>query len=155
MFRWTFAIVALAFVSALGTGAARAQGTEVTLKGNILCAHCSLDEGTKCQTAIQVKENDKTITYYFADKGVGESYHKAVCGGGSKAGTVTGVVAEKDGKKWITPKKVEYTGAKTSRLNWTEPYGAGEHYTVSSSPTATVQVAKTATGGGSCPNCRK
>ena len=53
-------------------------------------------------------EGGKDVTYYFADKGNKEAYHEEVCGGGKKEGTVTGVVAEKDGKKWITPSKVAY-----------------------------------------------
>jgi hypothetical protein len=57
---------------------------------------------------IQVKENGKDVLYYLADKGVNESYHEEVCGGGRKDGKVTGVVAVKDGKKTITPSKVEY-----------------------------------------------
>jgi hypothetical protein len=83
---------------------------EVTLKGTILCAKCTLKEKDfkKCTTAIQVKEGDKTVTYYFDDKGHDESYHEEVCGGGTKAGTVVGTVTEKDGRKWIRPTKVEY-----------------------------------------------
>lgn len=81
---------------------------KVTLTGNILCAKCELNEGKNCQTAIQVTEDGKKVTYYLIDKGTKESYHSAVCGGGIKAGKVTGVVSVKDGKKWITPSKVEY-----------------------------------------------
>ena len=89
---------------------ARAADKEVTLKGTILCAHCALkDKDVKgCTTAIQVKEGDKTVVYLFDDKGKKEDYHEAVCGGDKKEGTVTGVVTEKDGKKWIKPSKVEY-----------------------------------------------
>jgi hypothetical protein len=89
---------------------AQAADKEVTLKGTILCAHCALkDKDVKgCTTAIQVKEGDKTVVYLFDDKGMKEDYHDAVCGGGQKEGTVTGVVTEKDGKKWIKPTKVEY-----------------------------------------------
>ena len=67
-----------------------------------------MNETQKCQTAIQVKEGDKLTTYYFLDKGDAESYHEPVCGGEKKTGTVTGVVSAKDGKQYITPKKVEY-----------------------------------------------
>ena len=81
---------------------------EVTLKGSILCAHCSLGEGDKCTTAIQVKEGDKTVTYYFEDKGAGESYHEPVCGGAKKEGTVVGKVEQRGGKNYIKPTKVEY-----------------------------------------------
>ena len=81
---------------------------EVTLKGSIMCAKCELNEGNKCQTVIQVKEGGKEVTYCFKDKGNKEDYHEEVCGGGKKEGKVTGTVSEKDGKKWITPKKVEY-----------------------------------------------
>ena len=88
---------------------AQAADKEVTLKGTILCAKCALKEAKQCQTAIKVKEGGKEVVYYFLDKGNKESYHEEVCGGGQKEGTVTGTVAEKNGKKWITPKKVEYT----------------------------------------------
>ncbi len=81
---------------------------EVTLKGTIMCAKCELGEAKKCQTVIQVKKDGKEVTYYFKDKGSREEYHEEVCGGGRKEGTVTGVVSEKDGKKWITPSKVVY-----------------------------------------------
>ena len=69
---------------------------------------CELKEVKKCQTVIRVKEDGKEVTYYFNDKGNKEDYHEPVCGGGRKEGTVTGTVFEKDGKKWITPKNVEY-----------------------------------------------
>ena len=87
-----------------------AADKEVTLKGTILCAKCELKEKdvTKCTTVIQVKEDGKDVTYYLKDKGNSEDYHDNVCGGGKKEGTVTGVVSEKDGKKYITPSKVEY-----------------------------------------------
>jgi hypothetical protein len=87
---------------------AQDKGKEVTLKGTILCAKCALKETEKCQTAIQVKEGTKTVTYYFHDKGEGETYHEAICGGDRKEGTVVGKVHEHDGKKMIAPSKVEY-----------------------------------------------
>ena len=81
---------------------------EVTLEGTIQCAKCSLKETKQCTTAIVVKQGDKNVTYYFADKGNGEGYHDNVCGGGKEAATVTGKAFEKDGKMWITPAKVAY-----------------------------------------------
>lgn len=96
-------------VAVLVTGlVAQEKGKEVTLKGTILCAHCSLKEGTECKTAIQVKEGVKTVTYYLDDKGAGETYHEPVCGGGTKEGTVVGLVRDQGGKKHIKPSKVEY-----------------------------------------------
>lgn len=100
-------LLALAAACLLGVGA-RAADKEVTLKGEILCAKCALKVTEKCTTAIVVKEDGKEVTYLFDDKGNKEEYHEAVCGGERKAGTVTGTVAEKDGKRWIKPKKVEY-----------------------------------------------
>ena len=81
---------------------------EVTVKGKVMCAKCELKETSKCQTVVVVKEGDKEVTYYFQDKGAKESYHDNVCGGGRQEATVTGVVSEKDGKKWLTPSKVVY-----------------------------------------------
>ncbi len=100
-------VFALAGVLAL---TAQASDKEVTLKGKIMCAKCALKmEGIrKCTTCIKVKEGDKDVVYFLLDKGNKEEYHEEVCGGGEKNGIVTGVVAEKDGKKWIKPSKVEY-----------------------------------------------
>jgi hypothetical protein len=104
-----FALVALLALCGLTVGLyAEDKPKEVTLKGTILCASCALKETKACQTAIQVKEDGKTVTYYFDDKGKKEDYHDTVCGGDKREGTVTGTVAEKDGKKWIKPSKVEY-----------------------------------------------
>jgi hypothetical protein len=103
------------------TAGAPAQDKEVTLKGTILCAKCSLKKEKTCTTALVVKEGDKEVTYYLKDKGDAEGYHDDVCGGAKKAGTVTGTVTEKDGQKWIAPKKVEYAKQEADRRNGNEP----------------------------------
>jgi Family of unknown function (DUF6370) len=87
---------------------AQEKAKETTLKGQILCAKCALNETKECTTAIMVKDGDKEVTYYLSDKGSKESYHDEVCGAMGSTGSVTGVVSTKDGKKWIAPKKVEY-----------------------------------------------
>jgi hypothetical protein len=104
---WT--LLALVTALFLVAGVQAADTKEVTLTGKIMCARCELKEAKKCQTVIKVKEDGKEVTYYFLDKGHGEKYHSPVCGGGQKEGKVTGTVSTKDGKKWITPKKVTYT----------------------------------------------
>ena len=55
-----------------------------------------------------MKEEGKEVVYLLKDKGAKEEYHEPVCGGGRKQGTVIGLVTTMDGKKWITPSKVEY-----------------------------------------------
>jgi Family of unknown function (DUF6370) len=102
-------LFALAMGCALVFGIQAQEQKEVTLKGTILCAKCSLKQETKCTTAVQVKDGDKTVTYLLQDKGNGETYHEPVCGGDKQTGTVIGTVSEKDGKKWVKPTKVEYT----------------------------------------------
>lgn len=93
----------------LSVSAARAEDKkEVTLKGEIVCAKCALKDAAKCTTAIVVKEKDKEVVYLLKDKGSKEEYHEQVCGGSRKQGTVIGVVTTEEGKKWITPTKVEY-----------------------------------------------
>lgn len=87
---------------------AQEKGKEVTLKGTLLCAKCTLGQATECTTAIQVKEGDKLVTYLLDDKGAAEEHHEPICGGARKEGTVIGTVQERDGKKYIKPKKVEY-----------------------------------------------
>jgi hypothetical protein len=113
MIRATFVLTALA-VGAWNLGLAVADdkpaGKEVKLTGALVCAKCGLKaEGVKkCTNALRVKEGEKTITYYLDDKGMKEKYHGDLCGGGEKEGvTVVGTLTEKDGKKWVKPKKVE------------------------------------------------
>jgi hypothetical protein len=97
-------VLALVAVAVL----AQEKGKEVSLKGTLMCAKCSLGKTTECTTAIQVKEGDKTVTYYLDDKGQGEEHHEPICGGDKKEGTVTGTVSEKNGQKYIKPSKVVY-----------------------------------------------
>jgi hypothetical protein len=106
--RTTLFLLPALVVGVVLTMTVRAADKEVTLKGTILCAKCALKQTPKCTTAIQVKEDGKDVVYYFLDKGAKEDYHEEVCGGGKKEGTVTGLVTEKDGKKWIKPSKVDY-----------------------------------------------
>jgi uncharacterized protein DUF6370 len=87
---------------------AQEKGKEVTLKGTLMCAKCSLGKTSDCTTAIQVKEGDKTVTYYLDDSGAGEEHHEPICGGAKKEGTVTGTVSEKNGQKYVKPSKVAY-----------------------------------------------
>jgi hypothetical protein len=101
------ALLAVAVVFALLAGARakdEKEGKEVTLKGKITCTKCGLKETEACGNAIVVEKDGKDITYYFDDKGKGEDYHKKICTG-AKKGSVTGVVAKKDGKNYITPNK--------------------------------------------------
>jgi Family of unknown function (DUF6370) len=100
-------LVSLALTVTLGLRAG--ENKETTLKGQVMCASCELKAHQgKCQTVIQVKDGDEQVTYYFKDRGAKESYHERICGGGRRDATVTGVIAEVDGKKWITPSRVEY-----------------------------------------------
>jgi hypothetical protein len=101
-------LLSVAVVLALGlvASAEEKKGKAVTLKGELACAKCVLkaDGVTKCTNAIKVKEGDKEVVYFLDDKGGKESYHKAICTS-SKAGSVTGVVSEKNGQKYIKPGK--------------------------------------------------
>jgi len=79
---------------------------EKTIKGTMVCGKCTLAVCAKCTNVLKVKEGDKTVEYFIEDKGNKEKYHKAVCPPNSEQDAeVTGTVSEKDGKKWIKPKK--------------------------------------------------
>jgi hypothetical protein len=94
---WSFASVASA-----------EDKKEVKLTGTLVCGKCMLKETPKCSNVLQVKEGDKTVNYFLDDKGNKEDYHEGVCGGEkTEHVTVTGIVTEKDGKKWVKPTKVE------------------------------------------------
>ena len=82
----------------------KAEDKTVTLKGTIVCTKCELKETKTCGNAIKTKIDGKDVVVYLDDKGKPESYHKNFCTGPAK-GSVTGVLSEKDGKKYIKPGK--------------------------------------------------
>ena len=84
-------------IAMLAVAAVRAEeGKEETLKGTITCAKCDLKLEEKCATVIKAKDK----VYYF-DAASNKKYHKMICTNPTK-GEVTGTVAKKDGKMWIT-----------------------------------------------------
>ena len=82
------------------------KAAEVTLKGNATCAKCDLNKTEKCQAALVVTEDGKEVVYYIKGKGAGD-LHKEVCKSPKDAVSVTGIVSEQDGQKWITASKIE------------------------------------------------
>ena len=103
-----FALVAVPAIADDKKDEKKSDKKEVKLEGDMVCGKCKLKETKECANVIQVKDGDKTVTYYLDDKGADEDYHDGLCGGGKKEGAkVTGTVTEKDGKKWVKPTKVE------------------------------------------------
>ena len=100
-------LVAIALVAALGLATA-AYAADVTLSGKVACAKCTLKkaDAKECQDVLVVAgEKGATTEYYIVKNAVFEKFgHQCK---GEKAATVTGAVSEKDGKKWITPTKIE------------------------------------------------
>lgn len=98
--------VALLAVALMGGAYAGEKGKEVTVDGKIMCAMCTLNEKDwkECQNVIQVKKGDDMVNLYIVKNDVSEEFGH-VCSG-EKAATVTGTVAEKDGRTWITPSKM-------------------------------------------------
>jgi hypothetical protein len=97
-------LVAAVIIGFVGTAVA----AETTLTGSVMCAKCTLKkaDAKQCQDVLVVKgENDKTTEYYVVKNAVSEKFGH-VCKG-DKPAVVTGTVAEKDGKIWITPTKME------------------------------------------------
>ena len=99
--------VVLCLAVVLGVAAAVPAGDEMTVSGKVMCAKCTLKkaDATECQDVL-VTKNDagETSEYYIAKNDVSSSFGHTCRG--EQAATVTGVVAEKDGKKWITPSKM-------------------------------------------------
>lgn len=96
-----------AALSLAGLALAGDAAKTVTLTGKIACAKCTLHlEGAKeCQNVLVTEQDGKTVNYYIEANDVMKTFgHECH---GEKAATVTGTVAEKDGKMWITPTKME------------------------------------------------
>ena len=80
---------------------------EVKLEGDMVCGKCKLKETDKCSNVVQVKEGDKTVSYYLVDDGAKASYHADCCQKTAKVKVTGGKVVEKDGKKMLEGAKVE------------------------------------------------
>jgi hypothetical protein len=99
--------VAVALVAALGLASA-AFAADVTVSGKIACAKCTLKkaDAKECQDVLVVAgEKGATTDYYLVKNAVLEKFGHTCTG--EKAATVTGSVSEKDGKKWLTPSKMD------------------------------------------------
>ena len=99
----TLAKAGLALALVLGLMAAANAADETTVTGKVVCAKCSLKkaDAAKCQDVLVADGAE----YYVEKNDVAKKFGH-VCQG-EKAATVTGTVAEKDGKKWITATKME------------------------------------------------
>jgi hypothetical protein len=78
----------------------------VTLTGQIGCAHCAFHVTSECADAIRVSENGKAVVYLFAADPA-RKHDMSMCEG-VRDGKVTGIVGEKDGKKTIQVRKIEF-----------------------------------------------
>jgi RecG-like helicase len=83
---------------------------EKTITGEGKCAKCALKESAECQNVVQVKEGEKTVTYYLDQNDVSKEFHKNVCKEANKI-SVTGTVKQVDGKMHLTPTKIELSKA--------------------------------------------
>lgn len=91
-------------LSILAAFAVSAAAKEVTVNGDGKCAKCALKKADKCQNVVEVKEGDKTVTYYLSGD-ASQKFHKEICGDTKKV-EVKGEVSEKDGQKWIAVKSI-------------------------------------------------
>ena len=107
----TIRLIAVAAAGCLVAGFAPGlfadDAKEVTITGNMVCGKCTLHETSACQNVVQVAKDGKTVNYYLVQNATSKDAHEAVCGGSSEKVTVTGTVAEKDGKEVMTPSKIE------------------------------------------------
>ena len=105
--KFTLALLTgLAFASTALTVRAD-DAKETTITGNMVCGKCKLHETEKCQNVVQVTENGATVNYYLKQNEVSKAQHEAICHGDTEKVTVTGTVKEKEGKKTLTPTKIE------------------------------------------------
>jgi hypothetical protein len=87
---------------------APALAHDETFTGSLMCALCSLKKADahECQDVLIVTDAKGVKTEYYVTKNDVAQKAGEACTNEVKA-TVTGVVSDKDGKKWITPSKIE------------------------------------------------
>jgi hypothetical protein len=106
----TIGTLALAAFLLMGFVHVAKAADETTVSGSLMCAKCTLKkaDATKCQDVLVVKDDKGATTEYYIAKNEAADKAGHQCSKEAKA-TVTGVVSEKDGKKWITASKIEKT----------------------------------------------
>jgi quinolinate synthase len=102
----TYGILSLFACALLLAGTARAADEVKTISGEAMCAKCELNLQDKCQTVIQVKEGDKTVSYYVAANAVAKAFHPKVCTSTAQV-TATGTVQTVDGKQVLTATSIQ------------------------------------------------
>ncbi len=108
-----FALVVAALLATTEANFAQEKKTdkkakEVVLKGLVACNKCELNQSTKCETVIVVKdEKSKKDVVYFFDAKAHKKYHDGICAA-AKNGSVTGTVKDDGKKKVVTVSKVAY-----------------------------------------------
>jgi hypothetical protein len=98
------ALVLVAVVAVAGV----ASAADTTLTGSIACAKCTLKkaDAKECQDVLVVKDaKGQAKEYYIAKNAVSEKFGHTC--NGEKPAVVTGTVADKDGKSWLTATKME------------------------------------------------
>lgn len=99
-------VFSIAVALALLAGVPSVHADEV-LKGTLVCAQCELKkpDAHECQDVLLVEKDGSTTEYYITKNDVAEKSGEA-CTLKIPA-TVTGTVAKKDGKLWLTASKIE------------------------------------------------
>jgi len=95
--RFAVLLAIVAVVTLAGLALAGEKPAAVTVEGKLVCAKCTLEEAgqEKCQSVVVAGDTK----YYLVKNAIAEK-DGHVCKG-EKAVKVTGVVSEKDGRKWI------------------------------------------------------
>jgi hypothetical protein len=106
----TLSLLGLALALVVGLVASLPAAEEVTLDGTVVCAKCTLKkaDAKDCQDVLVVEKGNKTSEYYIVKNEVFEKFGHTCTG--KRPAVVTGTVAEKDGKTWITATKIEKKG---------------------------------------------
>lgn len=101
-------VFGLALVAAVVTyfGMPAFADDEKTVTGEGKCGKCAMKQTEKCQNVIEVKEGDKTVTYWLVDNEVSKKFHANICQAPAKV-TATGTLKEDGGKQMLTATKIE------------------------------------------------
>jgi len=103
----TLALLAGLAIAGAAMTVQAADSKETTITGNMVCGKCTLHETKSCQNVVKVVEDGKTVNYYLKQNEISKAQHEAICHGDTEKVTVTGTVKEKEGKKMMTPTKID------------------------------------------------